>query len=179
MNANINLLLRKDEETLKRQRRIKKLNLLAVSFLIGIGALSFFIFLLIQIINPTSVKKEQDETFRKISVYQTRQAKLLILENRVNNISEIFNKRKDLSKVIQTILTKTPDRIFIESLEVDGKSVIMTAYSSSLSSIGDFINNFTDMVRKKDLIDALTINALVFDEERGSYEISLTANLIL
>ena len=179
MNTNINLLLRKDEETLKRQRKIKKLNLLAVSFLIAIGALSLLIFLLIQIINPSSVKKEQDETLRKISAYQTQQAKLLILENRVNNISEILNKRKDLSKVIQTILTKTPDRVFIESLEADGKSVIMTAQSSSLSSIGDFINNLTDMVRKKDLIDALTINALIFDEARNSYQISLTANLIL
>ena len=179
MNANINLLLRKDEETLKRQRKIKKLNLLAMSFLIGTGTLSFFIFLLIQIINPSLVKKEQDETLRKISAYQARQAKLLILENRVNNISEILNKRKDLSKVIQTILIKTPDRTFIKSLEVDGKSVIMTAQSPSLTSIGDFINNFTDMVRKKDLIDSLTINALVFDESRDSYEISLTANLIL
>ncbi len=179
MNANINLLLRKDEETLRRQRKIKKLNLLAVSFLIGIGVLSFFIFLLIQIINPSLVKKEQDETLRKISVYQTRQAKLFILGSRVNNISEILNKRKDLSKVIQTILTKTPDKIFIESLEVDGKSVIMTAQSSSLLAIGDFINNLTDMVRKKDLIDVLTINALIFDEARNSYQISLTANLIL
>jgi len=179
MNTNINLLLHKDEETLKRQRRIKQFNLLAVGSLIGIGALSFFIFLLIQIANPSSIKKEQDEILRKISELQTRQAKLLILENRANNISEILNKRKNLSKVTNTILTKTPDRLFIESLEVNGKSVFITAHSSSLSAIGEFINNFTDMVRKKDLIDALTINSLIFDESRNSYQISLSANLIL
>ena len=178
MNTDINL-LRRDEETLKRQRRVKKLDLLAVGSLIGTGMLSLFIFLLIQNVSPPSMKKEQDETLGKISKLQTRQAKLLILENRVNNISEILDKRKNLSKVTNIILAKTPDRLLIESLEVDVKRVIITAHSSSLSAIGELINNFTDMARKKDLIDTLTINTLIFDESVNSYQISLSANLIL
>lgn len=177
MNTDINLLLRKDDESLRRLRKAKILKLIAIILAIVIGALSFFVFILIQVINPPSIKKEQDETLRKMSQFQKKQAKLFILNDRIDNVAEILKKRKDLPKAVNTLLAKTPNLISIENLEIDDKFVVMVAYSTSLSAIGEFINNLTDMVRKKEIISSLTLNTLVFDEGKNNYSFSIKAEL--
>lgn len=179
MSSDINLLLSKDEQEIKKLHRVKTLNFAAVMTLIGVGLISLFIFILIQAINFPSIKKEQDDVLRKISQLKNIEAKLFIRDNRINNIAEIFDKRKDLSKVTSAFLAKIPIRLFVESLEVDDKIVSMTASSTSLSSIGEFINNLTDMVRKKEMIKSLTINTLVFDETKNSYQVVVKSDLIL
>lgn len=177
MNTNINLLLRADEEALKRKKRAKTLNFISITFLVGVGGISFLIFLLIQIINPAGIKKEQNDIIEKISQVQNKQAKLFILNNRIDNIEKILQQRKDLAKVTNSLLTKTPSRLFIEDLEVDDKSVVMTASSTSLSAIGELINNLTDMVHKKEIISSLTLSTLVFDESKNSYQVSIRSEL--
>ena len=177
MNTNINLLLHTDEESLRRRTRVKILNLIAVAFLIGVGGISLLTFLSTQIINPSGIKKEQNDVIKKISQFQDRQAKLFVLNNRINNIEKILEKRIDLSKVINALLAKTPGRLSIEDLEADDKTVIMTAKSTSLLAIGELINNLTDMVHKKEIISSLTLSGLVFDENKNYYQVSIKADL--
>lgn len=179
MSADINLLLGKDEQETKRLSRVKTLNFVAVMLLTGLAIISLFIFLLIQVISSPSIKKEQDDILRKISQLKNREAKLFIQENRINNITEILEKRKDLPKVSKVLLAKVPARLFVESLEIDDKKISMTAQSTSLSSIGELINNLTDMVRKKEIIKSLTVNTLIFDETKNSYQVSVKSDLML
>ena len=175
MNTNINLLIQTNEESLRRQKRVKRLNFIAATLLVGVSAMSLIIFLLIQIISPSTILREQNNIIKKISQFQNRKAKLFILNNRVENIEKILAKRKDLARITNVMLAKTPSRLSIEDLEVDDKTVIMTAYSTSLSAIGELINNLTDMVRKKEIINSLTLSTLVFDEGKNSYQVSLKA----
>lgn len=177
MSTDINLLLHKDEETLKRKQRVKILYFIAVVFLLVTGAIPIVIFLLIQATNVSSIKKEQADITAKISEFQDRETKLSIAENRISNISEILEKRKDLFKAMNGILLQTPDRLLIRDIEISDKSVIMTAQSTSLDAIGEFINNLTDMVRKKEVISSLTLNSLMFEEGKNSYEISIKSDI--
>lgn len=177
MSTDINLLLRIDEESLKRKKRIKILNFIAFMLLIGVGVISLITFLLIQVINTPSIKKEQDDIAGKISQSQSKRIKLFVLNNRINNIQEILGKRKDLSKAMNAILEKTPNGLSIEGLEIDDKVIVMTAQSTSLFPIGELINNLTNMVRKKEIINSLTLNSLVFDESKNSYQVSIKSEL--
>lgn len=177
MSTNINLLLHTDTETLKRQKRIKTLNFAAVILLISVGAMSLIIFLLIQIVNPPSVQKEQEDILTRISQFQSKQVKLFILDNRVENIEKIMQKRKDLASITNSLLVKIPTRLSIEALEIDDKSIVMTASSTSLSAIGELISNLTDMVKKREIITSLTLNSLEFDESRNAYEVSVKSGL--
>ena len=175
MNTNINLLIQTNEESLRRQKRVKRLNFITATLLVGVSAMSLIIFLLIQIISPSAILREQNNIIKKISQFQNKQAKLFILNNRVGNIEKILAKRKDLARITNVMLAKTPSRLFIEDLEVDDKTIIITAYSASLSAIGELINNLTDMVHKKEIINSLTLNTLVFDEGKNSYQVSVKA----
>lgn len=177
MSTNINLLLRSDEKSLKRKKRIKILNFIAFILLIGVGVTSLIIFLLIQTTNVPSIKKEQDDIVGKISQAENKRNKLFVVNNRINNIQEILGKRKDLSKTINTMLEKIPNRLSIEGLEISDKVISLTARSTSLFTIGEFINNLTDMVRKKEIISSLTLNSLVFDESKNSYQVSIKSGL--
>ena len=177
MSTDINLLLRTDEESLKQKRRIKILNFTAVASLIGVGLISLGIFILIQIVNPESLKKEQEDMLGRISQFQNRQVKLFVLNNRVENIEKILKIRKDLSKAMNGLLAKIPSNFSIDTFEIDDKMVIIAGQSNSLFTIGEFINNLTDMVRNKEIIKSLMLNSLVMDEGKNAYQISVKSEM--
>lgn len=177
MNTNINLLLQTNEESKRRQKRIKRLNIIAYTLLIGVGCFSLVIFLLIQIINVSAILREQNEIIKKIDKLQNKQVKLFALNNRIDNIEKVLEKRIDLSKVTSGILAKIPSGLFIEDLEVDDKTVTLTVSSTSLLEIGELINNLTDMVRKREVINSLILNTLIFDESKSSYRVSIKSEV--
>ncbi|MBF8249677.1 MAG: hypothetical protein HW400_278 [Candidatus Levybacteria bacterium] len=177
MNTNINLLLRTDKESLKQKNRIRILNSVAVITLIIVVSISLGIFMLVQAANPESIKKEQADVIGKISQFQTRQAKLFIINNRVENIDEILKTRKDLTKTMSSLLAKIPRDLSVDNFEIDGSTVLITGQSNSLVAIGEFINNLTDMARKKEIIKSLTLNSLSLNVSGNSYQISVKSKL--
>lgn len=177
MSTNINLLVRTDEESLKLKKRIKILNFAAITSLVCICLATLGIFILIQAANLPGIKKEQEDILRKTSQYKSRQAKLFVLNNRVENIDRILKIRKNLSTTTSSLLTKVPGNLLVEGFEVDDKSVMITGQSKSLFVIGEFISNLTDMVRKKEVIKSLTLNSLTLDEGQSIYQFSLKSEL--
>lgn len=177
MSADINLLLPKDEASLKRHRKIKIFNFLAIISLAATGAISLILFLMIQSIDVSSIEKEQNNVLQQISKFQDRQAKLFVLEDRINNVSEILEKKKDLSIAVSGLLKNIPSGLIVDAMEIDNDSVSITAKSSSLSTIGGFVTNLTDMVRKKEVISSLTINSLIYDENNAFYQVSVKSDI--
>lgn len=177
MTTNINLLVRTDEESLKLKKRIKILNIAAVASLVCICLTAFGIFMLIQGANLSGIKKEQEDILRKTSQFKSRQAKLFVLNNRVENIDRILKIRKNLSITTSSLLTKAPGNLSIDGFEVDDRSVMIIGQSKSLFVIGEFISNLTDMVRKKEVIKSLTLNSLTLDEGQSIYQFSLKSEL--
>lgn len=177
MSTNINLLLHTDEQSLRHAKIVKSLNFAAVTSLIGVGLVSLSVFILIQITNLGSIIKEQENVLKGISQLQTRQAKLFVFNNRVENIDRLLKTRKDLSNMTNILLAKIPIQLSVRSFELDDKSVAITAESRSLSAIGELVSNFTDMVRNKEVIKSLTLNSLILDEGTNAYQISIQSTL--
>jgi len=177
MNTNINLLIHKDEDLLKQKKKIRAFYFVAIVSLIVVGLISLSIFLLTQIVISTSVKKDQEDALKKISQFQDLQAKLFIVNNRVESIDEIMKTRKDLSKITSGLLAKIPSELSIEAFEVSDQTITLTGQSSSLVAIGELINNLTDMVRNKEIIKSLTLSSLTLEEVGGNYTISIKSDL--
>lgn len=177
MNANINLLLRTDEESLRRKKRIKIFNLAAGISLMSVGLISLFIFMSIKSADSSSIRNEQESVLKKLSQFQDRQAKLFILNDRTENIDKILKIRKDISVTMNSLLTKVPGSLSIDNFQADEKSIVITGQSRSLSAIGEFINNLTEMVRRKEIIKSLTLNSLILDEDKNAYRVSISSEL--
>ena len=177
MSTDINFLLDKDGESVKRQKRVKFLNFVAIVLLVGSGILTLFFFILTQTINVSSIKKSQEDMAGKISQFKTRQTKLFFVKNRANDVEEILANRKDLFHAMNGLLAKTSAQLSVDNLQVDDKSILITAQSTSLFPIGEFINNLTDMVRKKEIINSLTLNSIIFYEDKNYYQVSIKAEL--
>ncbi len=184
MSADINLLLYKEDELLKRRKRAQILNVIAVIVLTLIGIISLIIFLRIKAIDINSIKKEQDEILRKISKQQTKQAKLFVLNDKLNSIQEIFAKRQEtiakkqnLTKITSGLLTAIPVSLAVGNLEMDDKIIVLAGSSTSLFTIGELINNLTNMVYKKEIISSLTLTGLIFKETENIYQVSVKAEL--
>lgn len=177
MNANINLLLHANEDVLRREKKLKLLNLVAGIFIATVGLVSLAVFILIQIFNPEPIIKQQQEISKQISLLQDRQLKLVILNNRIENIDKILSIRRDLSKATNSLLAKVPSQLSIDNFEIDEKGAVVSGQSGSLSVIGQFIANFTDMVRKKEIIKSLTLTSLTLDEGKNTYLVSIKSEL--
>jgi Tfp pilus assembly protein PilN len=177
MSTDINLLLRTDEESLKQKKRIKILNFIAIGSLIGVGLISLGIFILIQIVNPASVKKEQQNVLIKISQLQDRQSKLFVLNNRIENIGNILKIRRNISKTMSELLTKIPADVSVSSFIIDDKSVTVRGESKSLSPIAELISNLSDMVYKKEIIKSLTLNSLALNTSGNAFEVTIKSDL--
>lgn len=177
MSNNINLLIRTDEGSLKRRKRIRILNLIAVAMVVGVGLISLSIFIMIQAINLGSIEKRREDVLAKLSQYQIRQANLFVANDRVENIEKILATRKDFAKTMNGLLIKIPGNLSVDSFELDNKTVIINGQSKSLFAIGEFINNLTDMVRNKEIIKSLTLNSLTLDGGKNAYQISVKSEL--
>lgn len=177
MNANINLLLYKDEEELKRKKRIRNFNFIALLFLIGAGVLSAGIFVMNQAANVGSLKTQQQDVLKKISKFRDQKIKLMVINNRTENIDKILKKRIDFPKITSSLLARMPGEISIVNFEIENGIVTISGESKSILAISELMDNLTDMVRNKETIKSLTLNSLVLDYDRNTYNISVESEL--
>ena len=177
MSKDINLLLNKNVKLLQLKKRLKGLRVIAVGFLVVVLLNSASVFLLNRKFSSSSIKKDQDSLLYKMSAFRKRQATLTIVNNRIQNISKVLNKRVDAHKIVNTILGKMPDGILVESLKYNDKTISMSFSSDSLLPLDEFINNLIDMATKKEIINTLVLDSL--DANGGKYlaSISIDASL--
>lgn len=178
MSSNINFLLNKNSDLVKQKKGLKIIRIASVVVLVVVTLLSIVVFFLNRSLYPASLKKEQESIVQSMNFLRNREAKLTVVNNRIENISSILNERLDYYKVISTLLQKLPDGVFVERIKVDKKTILLSVSSSSLLPISEFINNLIDMAKEKEIISALTLDFLTIDQKtRSSYSVSLTANL--
>lgn len=175
---NINLLLKKDEEKLNKKRQLRFLNIIAFTSILIVGLLSIIIFLFISGVNSGSLKKQEEDTLRKITSLKDKHAKLFILKYRIKNIAEILNAKKDLPKKSSTLIGQMPRDLSIGNLNIDEKTTSISFSADSLSDIARFIDNLVSLAKRKELISSLTLSYLIFDDIQNTYSVSLKADLL-
>lgn len=177
MINDINLLVGKDANYLRQKKMLSLARLIAFVSLGIVALFSVIAFFLNSQFSPTLVKREKDAVLQNLSTLSKKQAKLFIVNNRTTNITTILNSRMDYYKILNLILGKVPTEVSIDRIEVDKKKISLTISSSSLIPINTLINNFVDMVRKKEIITSLVLNSLTLSAKTDRYSISLGASL--
>lgn len=177
MINDINLLVGKDVNYLRQKKLLSLVRLVAFVSLGIVALLSVIAFFLNSQFSPTLVKNQEDTVLQSLSALSKKQAKLFIVNNRIANITNILNSRVDYYKILSVIMGKIPTEVSTDRIEIDKKKISLTISSNSLVPINTLINNFVDMVRKKEIITSLTLNSLTLSVKTGKYSISLDASL--
>ena len=167
MSSDINLLVEKDKKLLKEQRKLKVFRLIAIGSLVVLLLISASVPILNQQLSDGSIEEDRDSILSEMLPFREKEAKLTIVNNRIDNISKVVNKRVDVYKIINTLLGQAPEGILVYSLEFTEKQISMKISSGSLGPVDGLINNLVDMAKKKEIIKVLTLDSLVTELARG------------
>ena len=172
MSKEINLVLQEGIEELKQKRKLRRFRIAAVSSLIVVLVISLSLYLL-KLNLSSGLEERKNSLLSQLDPLRNKEAKLKIVNDRIRNISSIQGTRKDISKIVDEILTA----MSIENLEFEETSVLLEASSNSLVLIDDFINNLIEMGEQKRVVRTMILDSLGFDELQG-YSVSLNISLI-
>ena len=162
MSEGINLLLDKNKNAHKNKEIIKALRITSVISLFLVAFFSILVFLL-KLQSPlTNLQNEEQDTLSKISVLHPKAARLFLASE----------------KRIAIILKAIPNDVSLSTFNIDNKNVSIVATSSSLSSIGQMLDNLVAMVGSKELFNKINLQGLTVDGANGSYRISIEAILL-
>jgi hypothetical protein len=125
---------------------------------------------------PALQKKEQS---LRSTLSQSNQdmLKLAFLNERVNSIDLLLQKRVSLDKYINLIQSKLDDATKITSIRVNRHTLFVTAESRSLKSLDSFLNNMIAYVKEKNGFSQVVMTDLALSPSKNVY--SLTINLVI
>ena len=183
----INFLTAKRKDKAKRNKGLLAVRIAAVSYMVVIGLLSVSAFYFSNRVSLDSAKTNEDSFLKTLAPLRSHEAKLLIIKNRIADISEILKRREDVAgkerakkanyeKIITSFNEKIPQGISLNTLNVDESKVILNLSSDSLSLMEDLINGLTSL-GQDGIISSLLLDSLSLSQDKSTYSILLTATL--
>jgi len=149
--------------------------IVAICSLILVVLLSVLVYYLNRMAYPQALKTERASLLRSLSSLRSKEAKLAVVTNRTENVSEIISKRVDYAKIISKFFGRKPGEIRVDSLKVDKKTIILTFSSNSLLPINEFIDSLIELGKEK-AINLLVLDSFSTSESTGTYSVALTSN---
>lgn len=176
MSKNINLVL-KEAEGSKQKKKIKIFRLIAVGSLLLVSLISLLIYLANSSLT-FSLEDDKDALLSQLTPLREKEAKLKVINDRLNNISFVQGERTDVYKIVNTLLGEVPIGATVDNLEfIEGEIVIKVSFYS-LSLIDELINNLIDMGERKEIVGVLILNSLDVSKATGTYQVSINIGLI-
>jgi len=170
MKTDINLASGALVESVSKSKTLGILRIAGISSIIFITVISILLFVLINQVSPDNVKKQKDKFLHD------KEVKIASINSKIVDISGILDSRINYDSEFSTFLEKIPNGITINSLEIDKAKVAVTVSSNSLSLIDEMLNNFFEMIAKKQIIKNVTIQNISSDQGGGNYSLSMKAN---
>jgi|SRR3989344_1846720 len=175
MKNDINLLLRTKTDQTKKSKLSHLLRLTSVVSIAAVLLTSFILYILSRQLSLEPIKVRQNAVINNINFLKNKQAKLIVINAKLDDVSQIMTKRPRFDSDIQTILPKVPSGVASRSLTLGKQRLTFRVESNSLKNINDFINNFAQMAKSKSLIKDLTLGGIGLDPTSGNYSLSVEA----
>jgi hypothetical protein len=161
MNSSINLIGGKRFDLEEQLRKIKIAKIIAIFSLSSVALISLILFLITFFLPISSVKKDQQQTLTNLSLLHKKLISYFLVKDRIDNISQIIDKRKNYGTVSAAVLQKVPLELNIETLSIEDKTLTLVLESN-----------------KKKLIENLLIESLTLSSQTGKYSLTLQADVL-
>lgn len=174
MSKNINLLPRKSKEVLKREKKIKRLTRYSFISLFAV----FFIFVFVLFLNKISPyrrdENKKNDLLKIFSSLSEKTSRYIFINKRLNDISDINNKRSYMDKVLDKVLDQIPERVSLSSVTINKDTVGISVSSLSLSKINIFLDNLTNLVNEDKTFNRVILHSINLNEKEKIYSLSLS-----
>lgn len=178
MSEDINLVPGKRKIALEQKKIVVRLRLFSI-ILLAITAFSSAALFLLKLQSPLpSFQREKNMALTNLSLLSQKSAKLLLMKNRLKEITIIEKKRQHLDEIIGSVLEGVPADVSLNTFNIDIKSVSITASSDSLSSMNIFLDRLVDKVVKGKIFNKITLDSLSLDSKGSRYILALTLELL-
>ena len=178
MTNNINLVSNQTAASVKEKNRLKIVRISASVSLAVVALISIFIFIVNSQISLSSIKKDENSTIQSISFLNKKTAKLAIINNRLKDITNIMQKRRNYRRLISKFTEIMPGGVYPLTLEIDKNDILLIVNSNSLLLLDKFLNNTNELSLKKSYINGLSIESLTVNEKQGNYSLALRLKMI-
>lgn len=171
MSANINLISRTSLEDSKTSRQ-KKLKNYSFILLFLIGFASLLIFLINYRFSVNYVRKQQQDLIKKISIYDETALKVILLNSRLSEISQVLSDRPKNTGLVREIVKGQTGSLVMDEFSLDTNGITIKLSSRSLLSLNEFLNNLLKLIQSK-LISSININSFSYDGTSYLMEVAI------
>lgn len=173
MQKEINLLARKNVGFLQQEQTITVARVIAVFSVILVASSFVALFFLQKNYSLSTIENQQTSVRSRLSLLHDKTIKQLTLIDRTKKIELIIKKRISLADKITLLQKEIPSALTIETLSVSKEAMSITVTSNSLTSLQKFIESLTTLVTKKTLLQKLTIDNVIINQQTGLYSVSV------
>jgi Tfp pilus assembly protein PilN len=173
MPKEINLLPQKNRGFLEEERTIMLARAVAILSALFVVSCLVGVFILGQQHSLDSVQQQQAHVQSQLVQVKDKANTNIQLVDRANHIQTILKTRSLLGPTIETLQSKLPKDVTMQSLSVTTTAVSLSVSSSSLSSLKSFLDALTAMAEKKKIFKKLTINNIVVNAQTGTYVVNV------
>lgn len=178
MKSDINLISLNQSELVNEGRMVRLLRIIAIISVLIVGVSSLALFLIIQGISPSGIRKQQAKIERDISSQRAKEAKIIIVDRKIKDIENIIKKRPKYDILITDITNIIPVGVSVNNMEINDNKVKLTVTSGSLLSLNNFLDNLFNMVKNTKVIGNLTIDGISVNGNSGIYSMSVSGDRI-
>ncbi|MGH7245709.1 MAG: hypothetical protein ACREGI_02120 [Candidatus Levyibacteriota bacterium] len=178
MDTNINLVRKKDESLLQKERTLFIARVGAVISVTFIFCFAVVLFLLSRDPTLPDLQAQQNHAVSTLSLLHPKTATNLLVQDRVKRINQILNVRSSFDQTVNDFQQQIPPELDLDTFSLTQTTVTVSVTSSSLQAIGKFIDNLTQMVKDKKILKSVTIDGIIADEKSGIYSLSISGTLL-
>ncbi|MCL5113596.1 MAG: hypothetical protein M1372_00300 [Patescibacteria group bacterium] len=178
MKNEINLLSPAQIDRAKTSGALRILRIAAICCLFALLAISVILFFLSRALSPVAIKEKENDALYSLSLLHKREAKLVVINDRIKDLPNIIQSRSNFDVSINAILQKIPEGVSVNSMTIGKDKIELTVSSSSLLSINNLMNSLIDMAKNKKIIKNVTIDSLAVDVKGNGYSLSIKGDTL-
>ena len=178
MQKEINLLPKRQVDFLQKESTSVGFRIIMVFSVIIVVCSFIIIFFLQRNYSVDAIQTQQAAITAKLSPLHGKIVQELTLNDRAKKITTILKTRAQLVNKMNLIQKQLPQDVAIDTLEISKTDVSLSVTSRSLTSLQKFIDALTDLVTQKKLLQKITIDNIMINQQSGTYSVTIRGILL-
>lgn len=173
MSTEINLLKNRVRAKSSFLTQVLALRAFSLTFLFVVSFSSIILFILVALSPLPDLQEQEKEEIKKLSLFQSRMAKVLFTKERVGHIHTLLQTRPVYAETLQSLEEQLPNEASVDTLHLDKKTVTVSVSSSSLGTLDQFAKDIMKLQTEKKRFSKITLSSLYLNPDNGRYVLDM------